>query len=58
MNAEIRAYVQVCDKCQGVNAKFTKANAKLHHHSVVDFYEKVLPALYFYSFSVSGVSFL
>ena len=30
MNAEIRAYIQVCDKCQGVNAKFTKANAKLH----------------------------
>lgn len=30
MNKEIRQYVQNCDKCQQMNAKFVKSNAKLH----------------------------
>ena len=30
MNEEIRQFVQNCDKCQRMNAKFVKSNAKLH----------------------------
>ena len=30
MNEEIRQFVQNCDKCQRMNAKFVKRNAKLH----------------------------
>ena len=34
MTEDIRLYVQQCDKCQRMNAKFTKSNAKLHPISV------------------------
>ena len=30
MNDEIRQFVQKCDKCQRMNPKFVKSNAKLH----------------------------
>ena len=30
MNEEIRQFVQNCDKCQRMNTKFVKSNAKLH----------------------------
>ena len=30
MNEDIRIYVQHCDKCQRMNSKFLKSDAKLH----------------------------
>ena len=30
MNEDIRIYVQHCDKCQRMNTKFLKSDAKLH----------------------------
>ena len=34
MTDDIREYVQQCDKCQRMNAKFNKSNAKLHSVAV------------------------